>query len=476
MSHAIHIDNRRELFWDEFLIDAGRTTAKLTLHRPQPKEVVIDHDEAWEGDGCDYHSIVADDGLYRMYYLGWDTSPLSETGPTSPTIVVCYVESTDGKSWIKPNLGICEFAGSKDNNIILDQTSGAWPTFSVFKDTNPTCPKEELYKGIGLNREDRSLRCFTSSDGIHFRDGWLMTKEGWFDTLNVALWDRHTEQYFCYIRAFHDAPPGRKPTEGIRDIRWMVSRDFKEWSTPVLLDFGEADDYPLYTNVVQQYYRSDSMFIGFPSRYVEKEEWTSNFDQMGGVERRRARMKAHPRYGLTITDCVFMSSRDGKRWNRWDEAFMTPGLEHQYNWVYGDCYPALGLIETDSDLPGSPTELSLYAFENHWGKIPTQLRRYTIRPDGFVSYRATYKPCTVVTKPFVFAGDILSINFATSAAGYVKIRLTGKDAAIESIELFGNSLERRVEFKGATPSSLAGQPVEMEITMSDADIYSFKFT
>lgn len=80
-----------------------------------------------------------------------------------------------------------------------------------------------------------------------------------------------------------------------------------------------------------------------------------------------------------------------------------------------------------------------------------------------------------MSKPFVFTGDSLSINLATSAAGYVRIRLVGEDAVLESIELFGDSLDRTVEFESGGPAALAGTPVEMEITMSDADIYSFQF-
>jgi hypothetical protein len=475
MFETVNIGNRRELFWDDFLIDTARTTAELKLHTLQPRDVAVNHDEPWEGDGCDFHCIVADDGLFRMYYLGWETMNPDVTQHVPRPIVVCYAESCDGKTWTKPDLGICEFEGSKSNNIILDDHTAKFDNFSVFKDTNSACPEDERYKGVGLDGNDHYLWCFTSADGIHFRKAWQMTNQGKFDTLNIALWDRHTEQYFCYIRDFHDIPAGEGLNEGIRDVRWMVSSDFKEWTTPILLDFGAGDDYPLYTNVVQQYYRADSMFVGFPSRYVEKKEWTSNFQQMDGADRRRKRMEVQPRYGLTITDCLFMSSRDGKRWKRWDEAFMTPGLEHEYNWVYGDCYPALGMIETESDWPHAPNELSMYAFDYHWAMRPAQLRRYAIRIDGFVSYKATYEPCKVTLRPFIFTGDMLSINFATSAAGYVKIRLWGGDTTLESIELFGDSLDRMVEFREDGLAALSGRPVEMEITMSDADIYSFQF-
>ena len=467
MSEAIHIGDRRELFWDEHLIDTGQTTAHLRLHRPQARDVVLEHDRPWEGDGCDYHCIVQDDGLYRLYYLGWEIlePAASRHGP----IVVCYAESEDGRVWRKPDLGICEFQGSRANNIILDHHTASFDNFSVFKDPNPACPPDELYKGVGVDGRDHFLWCFTSADGIHFRKAWRMTDQGKFDTLNVALWDRHTQQYLCYVRDFH-AVPGNDLNAGVRDIRWMASADFRTWTLPVQIDFGGADDVPLYTNVAQLYGRADHLFIGFPSRYVERKQWTPNFDQLAGAARRRERMKMHPRYGLAITDCVFMSSRDGKTWKRWDEAFMTPGPEHELNWVYGDCYPAVGLIETAADRPGAPRELSLYTFENHWSGRPAALRRYALRIDGFVSYRAPYTPGTVMTKPFVFAGRALELNFATSAIGYVRIRLHAAGTVLESCELFGDTLSRQVDFAGGDLAALSGKPVRMELTLSDADI------
>jgi hypothetical protein len=466
MSEVVNIGNRREVFWDEALIDTARTTAVLTLHRPQAREVVLLHDEPWEGDGCDYHCILKDGDLYRLYYLAWKT--------LKPGITVAYAESRDGLHWVKPRLGLCDYAGSTDNNLILDRATALFDNFAVFKDPNPACPADELYKGVGSDGKDGYLWCFTSADGIRFKKAWRMTNQGKFDTLNIAFWDRQRKRYWAYIRDFHNVP-GNDLNAGIRDIRWMTSPDFKTWTTPELLDFGSGEDVPLYTNVVQPYYRADHIFVGFPSRYVEKKAWTPNFDQLPGVARRKQRMAVSPRYGLTVTDCVFMSSRDGKTWKRWDEAFMTPGPEREYNWVYGDCYPALGMIETPSALPYAPPELSLYTFENHWSGLPALLRRHSLRIDGFVSYRAAYRPCTVALQPFVFDGRRLTLNFATSAAGWVAVRLRGAGQTLRSVELVGDSLDRPVAFEGGEVAALRGRPVTMEIEMRDADIYSFRF-
>ena len=136
----IDIGSRRELFWDDCLINPDKTTATLTLHHLQPREIVINSDEPWEGDGGGYYNLLNDDGLYRMYYLAGKQLNPEGTKESSQPFVVCYAESRDGKIWVKPHLGICAFNGMRENNIILDGATAKFDNFSVFKDANPACP------------------------------------------------------------------------------------------------------------------------------------------------------------------------------------------------------------------------------------------------------------------------------------------------------------------------------------------------
>jgi hypothetical protein len=187
-------------------------------------------------------------------------------------------------------------------------------------------------------------------------------------------------------------------------------------------------------------------------------------------------MKVSHRYGMTLTDCVFMASRDGHRFTRWDEAFMRPEPEHAENWIYGDCYPARGMIETPSDIPGADPEISMYVYDNHWMGKPSHLVRYTLRCDGFVSLHAGAKEKCIVTKPFVYDGSALWVNFETSALGYMIFALVSEDGErTESCESFGNSINRRIVFPEGAVASLSGKAVRMEVRLRDADIYSFKF-
>lgn len=474
----LSIGSRRECFFDEYLIDTGLTTAEFRLHEPVRRERVLVHDAPWEGDGCDFHNILKDDDLYRMYYLGWW---MLDKGK-GKDIYVCYAESKDGLNWIKPNLGLFEYEGSTDNNIILTKEfhGSHIDNFMVFKDTNPACPADALYKAVAFykNPDTRhpELHSYISSDGIRFTKKGLVTDKGQFDTLNVAFWDECAGKYRCYFRSFHDVPENGDLNAGIRDIRYIESADFVNWTEPVILDFGDAEDIPLYTNVVQPYPRAPHMLVGFPSRYAEYPEWTENFDELAGREKRLERMKHHPRYGLTVTDCVFMCSRDGWHFKRYDEAFMTPGPEVPTNWVYGDCYPSYGLIETPSAIPGADKELSFFTFDNHWMGIPTDLYRYSMRMDGFVSLHAGAKEQTIVTKPFTFEGMELFANLATSARGYVIFILTDENGKkYESCRTFGNSTDKRIHFGENVLASLAGKEVTLTMRIKDADIYSIQF-
>lgn len=491
-----------QVLWDDHVVDQGKTTAARVAHHPEFAGVVMTHDSPWEGDGSDYHVIVPDrderGGFLRMYYngcaigCGWRDvkDRFSADG-----VRVCYAESRDGGLiWNKPNLSIAEFRGSKDNNIVMDEALFGSPidNFFVFRDTHPGCPPEERFKAVtqrldppGLDGDRKtSLWCFISGDGLHFRRGWEMTRLGAFDSLNTAFWDETRGEYHLYFRWFHNdetETPEKWDNRNKRDIRHAVSKDFKTWTAPERLDFGEnAEDYPLYTNVIQPYFREPAVLVGFPSRYVERPEWTPNFGRLPSPEKRRWRMDTdhggHPRYGLTITDCVFIMSRDGRRFSRDEDAFMRPGPENSGNWVYGDCYPAYGLVATPSPF-GGDDEMSIYTFDRHWTGLPSRLMRHRLRQDGFVSRHAPYFGAKVVTKPLVFEGAEMFVNFSTSARGrmFVNIR-DEKGHTLKSVELFGDKVDRVVDFaRGATVADFAGKPVVVEFEMFDADLYSFRF-
>ena len=244
-------------------------------------------------------------------------------------------------------------------------------------------------------------------------EGPIIT-EGHFDSENIAFWDTVRKEYRAYVR---DGKP-----DNPRDIRTATSQDFIHWTKPEWLVFPGSPVEQLYTSQVIPYYRAPHIFLGFPTRYVER-KWSPSFETMPELEHRRMRAKQELRHGTAVTEGLFMSSRDGLTFKRWGEAFIRPGPQELGHWVYGDQYQNWGLVETKSELPGAPNQLSMYAIENCWRGTADRLRRYTIRIDGFVSLQTPFAGGECITKPLMFSGKNLVINYATSGAGGIRFEL-----------------------------------------------------
>ncbi len=444
----VAIGGRWELFVDRYLIERMQRQVELRLHEPAPQEVVLVHDKPWEGNSCGYHTIFQDGPVYRMYYRGWNHN--MSTGKQTHPAVVCYAESRDGVSWERPVLDLVEFEGSKQNNIIW--ADAGTHNFVPFKDANPQCQPEARYKAVARAEGDdnRALLAFQSADGLHWRSLWdePIVTQGAFDSQNLAFWDTFRREYRCYFRDFH---------EGRRDIKVCTSGDFLHWTEPEWLRFPDAPSEHLYTNAVMPYYRAPHVLIGFPTRYVPDRQ--------------------------SLTEGLFMSSRDGRTFHRRPEAFIRPGLNPD-KWHNRSNYTWWGLVETASPLPGGGKELSLYTNESYYfeGRA-ARTRRYSCRIDGFVSLHASFAGGEVLTKPLLFEGDRLVVNFSTSAAGGLQVQIEDLDgqpvvgyAFSDCPEIYGDAIDHTVKWqRGSDVGALVGRPIRLRFALHDADLYAFGF-
>ncbi len=452
------------------------------MHHPRPQEIAVELDRPWEGALSGYFTVFEDEGRYRMYYKAQDAL-LSEGQLRVTPDNVCYCESDDGIVWRKPELGLIEFEGSRANNIIW-QGNGAHG-FAPFRDDNPDCPPAQRYKAIGRGYTGdgaSALFALTSPDGIHWS---LLSEEPvmrhcYFDSQNLAFWDAKRGEYRAYVRDFR----GGDDAAGTRDILTATSSDFVHWSKPEWLIYPGAPDEQLYTNQIQPYYRAPHILIGFPMRYIER-GWSPSMEMLPELEHRRLRSSAHDRFGMAITDTLLMTSRDRRTFRRGDEAFLRPGPQRPGSWAYGNAQLAWGMVETASALPGAPKELSLYVGESMWTDHRCALRRHTLRIDGFMSMTAPLSGGEFLTKPLIFEGSRLVLNFSTSAAGSIRVEIqdvTGRPLAGFSLadcdEVFGDEIERTVTWRRGESevSSLAGQAVRLRFVMTDADLFSLRFT
>jgi hypothetical protein len=476
-----NIGSQRELFLDHELIQTLSGQAELRLHHPERREIALVHDAPWEGNGCGYHTVFQDGDRYRMYYKAWH---IALGGDVTNPVVICYAESRDGIQWVKPDLGLLEYNGSKKNNIILSHVHDyGCHDFSPFIDTNPKVTKEGRYKAIGYVRgqkHPKGLYGFVSSDGIHWdliQDSCIITEDGWvFDTQNIAFWSELEQQYVMYYR---------RAVNDVRNIARAVSDDFIHWRKEGLLDFQNSGPDTLqqfYTNQIRPYYRAPYLYIGFPSRYCDR-GWTTATNALPSLDLRRNRAKGNTRYGSAVTDALLICSRDGRRFYRWDDAFLRPGLRTQHNWAYGDNYIAWHVVETTPISDDQPAELSLYATESYFTGTFSRLRRYVLRLDGFTSIYAPGEGGEVITKPFQFNGNDLNLNFSTSAAGNIYIEIQNVNGRAisgfrrnECQEIFGDALEYSVKWTAESNlKSLQGQAIRLCFILREADVFSFKF-
>ncbi len=135
-------------------------------------------------------------------------------------------------------------------------------------------------------------------------------------------------------------------------------------------------------------------------------------------------------------------------------------------------------------MAGLPNEISLHFNEGSWRDERHRLRRDTIRLDGFVSLHAPLSGGNLTTKPLKFVGRNLLLNYATSAAGSLRVEHQHADgkpfsgfSLADADELSGDSIDQKAAWKNSTNvSRLAGQVVRLHFAFRDGNLFSFQFT
>lgn len=427
----------RQLFADPALIGSFRGEAELFLHRPIDRGVVFTLDMPWEGNTSAYFTVLEDAGLYRLYYRGLNHDGTQASHP----VVACVAESLDGLHWTRPNLGQVEFEGSTHNNILdVGDRRENRLNFTPFIDTRPDCPPGERYKAIA--GENFAAYGYTSPDGLR----WTQIEEPFFedyplDSQQTVFYDAESGLYHAYIRVWNDS----RWTSGVRGIMLSTSADFRTWSRPRWLTYPGTVTQQLYTNNILEYHRAPHLFLGFPNRFVE----ASNVEPL------------------------FMVSRDGLTFRRWEEAIIRPGRNPR-QWGNRSNYLWYGLVETASPWDGQ-VELSLYSGEEYYRGEAIKLRRWAYRPDGFVSVQAPLSGGTVTTVPLSTRGTRLVLNYSTAAGGHVEVAVLDAEgrAIAVSERMTGDEVEGLESF--ANDDGWGQGPIQLRFRLFDADIFAFRF-
>jgi hypothetical protein len=255
-------DGTRRLLLDESLCayyfgEVSREPGRPVRH---PENPVLLPDRPWEATTLAHGSVYRDptSGTYRLWYEAARFFPQwEELGRTMCECgSVCYAESDDGIRWTKPSLGLVDFQGSRDNNIVFDADYYIdYPC--VLLDEAEEDPSERYKILLYCNHPQRPGNyVFRSPDGIRWSQGRRLGQVHATDT-SVLYRDRRTRDYLILTK-YHDPKRVRTLTR---------SADLEHWTPQELIlaaDDRDPDQTDLYFLSVEPY---EGMYIGLLGLY-----------------------------------------------------------------------------------------------------------------------------------------------------------------------------------------------------------------
>ena len=238
---------RREKFLllDSRIIESTKN-AKLTLGevRKEKSNPLFVEDQSWEPryDNM-YPNVIYDeeDNLYKCWYCPFivdqrttethpdrrkpSLTPYMDARPAGREEALLYATSKDGINWTKPNLGIVNFNGNSNNNIVSRGLSGA----GVIKDELEKLPGRR-YKAFYCSNSGYKMRY--SSDGLNWGDEVSLPGVGESDCHANMIWSPELKKYVGILRHYDPIPvTGNRKiarTESIDSVTWTKSETIIE--------------------------------------------------------------------------------------------------------------------------------------------------------------------------------------------------------------------------------------------------------
>ncbi len=478
----IEIATHRQLFLDDFLLDPGSTRGiTRTLNRPHRIERVLKPDRPSEALGfIFYGSVVDEDGTAKLFHGSYDAEKRKHFK---------IATSEDGIHWERPELGLVDYHGGRDNNLLPVDAVEA----SVFLD--PNAPPEKRYRLLYSRHwpepEKAGVYLASSPDGIRWTESNVRLLPFVPDSQHCAVWDESIGKYVIYTRTWN--PVRAIARVAVDDIEqpWPYDDSIephhiwgpekvptlsRELPTVMARDDRDPPGVQLYTNTVIRYHGN---YLAFPAAY----------QTFNGPEWKDRALNGND----GTFDIQFASSRDGIDWNRRRSPYVAAGFHDGLDLRLVSM--AQGLIRRGRDLHqyfigwphthGRPvvwdkdTEDRAEWLKKDLGGI----YRATQRVDGFVSLDAGYPGGSFTTSPLTFSGNRLRLNLSTAGSGGVRVALldeSGKSlpgfAEKDHDWINADAIDHEVRWKGDPDlGQHAGKPVRLRFELRNAKLFAFQF-
>lgn len=461
----VRIGTQKQLFVDDYIIDSMHNVQQHVNPIRKIGKPIVSPDEPWEGTCLVLWGVCRDpsDGRFRMWYSGY-AIPESGKGPGWHP---CYAESKDGIHWTKPRLGVVEFEGSKDNNLVEYQGL-------VVPDPRPE-EGARRYKMLCAGWGGYGY-CY-SADGIHwtaYEGNPVVDMTG---DEAPTIFDETKNLFVTYMKTEADLRDGY----GVRRlVGRRTSPDMIHWtdSVRVLVPDKWEDERAKVKLATRKGWMQYYGMLGFPYEGMYLGLLWSFFcnpEKVGTTE------------GVIHTELT--CSRDGQTWQHAAdrEPVIPQGTPGSFDG---------GLVDTRARPIYVGDEIWIYyiAFESTHGcywyaepKTDEPLKRGFIsmgklRRDGWVSIDAIYDKGTLTTKPFIFDGNRLWVN-TDASEGSVSVSIIDAErrpipgfGARESTPLKGGAVRQLVSWGGnADVRELAGRPIRLKFSLENARLYAFWF-
>ncbi|MBI4025540.1 MAG: hypothetical protein HY360_11210 [Verrucomicrobia bacterium] len=475
------------LFLDDHFI-AEQAGVQQTWHQGKPRAETAIEESPWENwpimeGNCFYDP---ERKIYRMYYQT-TLSPTGEKG-IAFRADLCYAESKDARTWVKPKLGLVDFNGSKDNNIVI---SYAGPP-CVFIDPLATDPAGRLklctyfLKAQPISNNQTEHICLQSEDGIHWtyvgaiqKPGFENPDEGRFNDLFIIMWDALRQCYLGNFRTFSTHAIGEiESVDGAkknrrRAIGITTSDQLTQGWTPVrnILKPDDLDDQrsaklskdpnkPEWAEMyVMPMFAYGNHYLGFVTFY----DVVDSRDNNGGG------------------DLQLAYSNDGQKWRRPPERMTA--MEHTKD--RPELVPTFAQHDPPLDMGN---EIWVFYSENNgthgifpFEKSDGRIRAAVWRKDGFVSVDCADKG-GLTTKPLRFKGKELRVNFNTQEGGYVRVAILDEQGQpvqglnlAECEPLKGDDVARPVRWMRGDLASVQGKSIRLRFELAKCQLWSFRF-
>jgi len=429
-------DESLYLLLDSRIVDTvSGAQLKVGTVAKHPANPLFNRDKPWEVslNGL-YPNVVYDDQAkrYRCWYVIEGGGPGYYDG-------LCYAESKDGMAWHKPALGLVDYKGSKDNNIVFENGHHGVGVFLDRHETDPANRFKMIFKAI---RGTNFIATRFSSDGIHW-GGWedvnVSSQTPAADTHNNAFWAPTLGKYVGITRGWIDP---RKE----RLVQRMESTNFVDWTAPVTVLHGD-EKRQTYSMPVFHY---GGVYLGLPAILM--------YDNGMRVQ----------------TELAW--SPDTVNWHRIEAGTpLIPCGKKKGDYDWGMVYSAVVPIFRDNKIRlyyGGDTE-------DHEGRVDSALCLATLRPDGFAGYQPTEKDTVgvVTTRPVTCSGAQLRIS-ADAQDGAVRIsvvddagRQVGRAQPV-TVDVTDGVIWWQDGFELA---GYLGKDIRLRFELENATIYAFGF-